>query len=792
MGAVYRATHHIMENVVALKILKPDLAYENEEMVQFFFKEAKNTRLLDHKYIVRVTDADISGDGIAFLIMDWLDGYTLEDELKEKGVIPVDRVAMLLEQISEGLAHAHHAGIIHRDLKPSNIMIVKDQHGRDMVKIVDFGIAKAVNSTIGSSSSRLIGAPYYSPPEQMTVGANIDQRADIYSVGVMLYQLLSGELPFDANTVERLIKQHFTDPPPSLCQNHAGISEEVEKVVFKALAKKPDDRYQTITELASAMRHAADLAIGTLILNCVDEVSGQPVNQAAVYLDGTLTGKTDQKGEWRRALVSKEISLEVSHDAYQPWKSLIHIVPQEDLRVRSPLVLKELGNLMIRTMVAGSESPIMGAEVWINGERAGVTDQSGVAKIKGLTPGDAKVEVVHPDNNYTYAKDIQIVKWQQANWAVTLPSREAKKTTSRGWIPWAAVAGLEFLAIVSLIVVAVWFYRSRELSASAVTPAPTPTPVVTPTPSAKPSPGLLTLKGSPIGQLTTNGSEYYQTALNSDGTRLASIAYKNPVRLWRVESENKISPDIPLENAKSGSVVAISPSGSMVACDSASDNQIHLWRTDDGRLIKSFPGHKDPVVLVRFSADEKSLFSADQEGTVIVWPIEEGKTTTLSRRGQQIMDVSADQTIIVLWTPKDGSIQLWSLLKGGVQLELREHYNDLTSAALSPNGNILALGRANGTIHFWDVRNGSSNGSIEGEKEAGEVGLLLFMPDAEIVAAGFKDGSIRFWQVSDRRPVLSLKHEKVGSLWFSANGKRLVSEGDDGTIRLWQIGSATE
>jgi WD40 repeat protein len=202
--------------------------------------------------------------------------------------------------------------------------------------------------------------------------------------------------------------------------------------------------------------------------------------------------------------------------------------------------------------------------------------------------------------------------------------------------------------------------------------------------------------------------------------------------------------------------------------------------------------------LVRFNADEKSLLSADLNGTVIVWQIDNGKILNELPRpgsGQQIMDVSADQTMLVLWSQTDGSVQLWSLPQRKVLLQLRDHYNDLTSAALSPNGNLLALGSGNGTIRFWDVRDDSLKGSLEGGKEAGEVSLVLFMPgvDAEIVAAGFKDGSIRFWQVSDRRQLVTLKHDKaVGSLSFSANGKLLVSEGDDGTIRFWRIDTATE
>ena len=387
MGAVYRARHVKVQKLVALKILKPDLALEGAPLVRLFFEEAVKAGRLDHPNIIKVTDAELTEDEIAFLVMEWLDGRTLDAELEENGVFPVERAASLLEQICDAVDYAHRQGIIHRDLKPSNIMVCADHRGRETVKILDFGIAKALDSTIGLNS-RVLGAPYYASPEQLTLSASIDHRADIYSLGVTVYQLLTGRLPFNEESIEKVIQQHLSVSPPFLRAERPELSEAVEAVVLRALAKRPGERYQSSVELARAFRQAAVGAPGALELLCADE-AGRPMAGAVVYLDGQYVGQTDALGLWRNgALSPRGYVVEVSRPGYVSLQKEVQVEANGEATFKLYLVEKGSGDLTVRAGVAG-------ARVLLNGSAAGTTDGSGTLFLRDLKPGEVEVEVSH-------------------------------------------------------------------------------------------------------------------------------------------------------------------------------------------------------------------------------------------------------------------------------------------------------------------------------------------------------------------------------------------------------------
>ncbi|HMB26891.1 MAG TPA: serine/threonine-protein kinase, partial [Blastocatellia bacterium] len=207
MSVVYRARHEIGEYVVAVKVLDPELAGD-PKMVSSFLAEARNTAALRHPSIIRINDVDQTEAGWAYLVMEWLDGYTLYDELKEHGPLSVERASRLLDQICAAVEYAHSKNVIHRDLKPGNIMLVAGEQGEpdgEAIRILDFGIAKVLDATLGINT-QVSGTYYYTSPEQLTKGAAIDRRADIYSLGAVLYQMLTGEMPFVADSMPEMIK----------------------------------------------------------------------------------------------------------------------------------------------------------------------------------------------------------------------------------------------------------------------------------------------------------------------------------------------------------------------------------------------------------------------------------------------------------------------------------------------------------------------------------------------------------------------------------------------------------
>lgn len=412
MGVVYRAQHITTEGIVAVKVLKPDLALQNSAMDKYFFEEAKKTVGLNHPYIIKVTDADMTADGTAFLVMEWLDGHTLEEEMRACGKMDLERVTILLEQICEAAAHAHSKGIIHRDLKPGNIMVVRDYKGDEAVKILDFGIAKALTSTMGTTS-RVMGAPYYASPEQLVVSVSIDHRSDIYTLGVILHQLLTGEVPFDADSIEGMIYKHISVPPPAIRQIRPEIPEALEGVILRALAKRPDDRYQSAIEFARAFRQATSLETGSILIECLNTATGADLPGAAIYINGKFSGRTNEEGRWfRKDFSSGAYFVEVDSSQYLRWKKRIHIEPNEEVTVVAELAPRDVGDLIIKTAVAGTE-------VLLDGETIGTTDQSGMLYVPDLPPGQKLVEMRHPKYQ-PIALQVEIIQGQAWNCEVTL------------------------------------------------------------------------------------------------------------------------------------------------------------------------------------------------------------------------------------------------------------------------------------------------------------------------------------------------------------------------------------
>ena len=245
-GAVYRATDKKLGRAVAIKILKPDLKDDVEEMArELFQREALAAGALRHPHIVAVTDVG-EDFGIAYLVMEWLEGRTLEEELRRHLRISLPDTTKILKQITSALQLAHEQNIVHRDIKPSNIHLGKPEE--IFVKVLDFGIAKVTNTTTNAVASRIAGTFAYMPPEQIE-GNLVDARTDIYALGVLLFQMLSGELPFKKESEGQLIQQQIAVTPPRLTDFKPEFSSAIADVIEKALQKNPEDRQQSVVEI---------------------------------------------------------------------------------------------------------------------------------------------------------------------------------------------------------------------------------------------------------------------------------------------------------------------------------------------------------------------------------------------------------------------------------------------------------------------------------------------------------------------------------------------------------------
>ena len=250
MATVYKAHQRKLDRAVAIKIMHQTIA-QDENFLARFEREARIIAKLDHPYIVPIYDYD-SYEGQPYLVMKYIDGRTLKAILRE-GPVPPREVLRIMERVGSALEYAHQKGILHRDIKPSNIMVDE----RDDVYLMDFGLARATQSGESTMSADvMLGTPHYISPEQAQGNKDLDNRTDVYSLGVVLYELVTGRVPFMGDTSYAIIHSQITEKPPSPREINPNIPPTVEAVLLKALAKNRDDRYPSATALVDAYREA--------------------------------------------------------------------------------------------------------------------------------------------------------------------------------------------------------------------------------------------------------------------------------------------------------------------------------------------------------------------------------------------------------------------------------------------------------------------------------------------------------------------------------------------------------
>ncbi|MFP2900733.1 serine/threonine-protein kinase, partial [Corallococcus sp. 4LFB] len=266
MGRVYKAMQAPLDRLVALKVLNPQYSGEGKDpgFQKRFFLEASVTAKLRHPNTVTVIDYGKTEDGIYYIAMEYLEGLTLSQLLTQEGPLPWERALTIGQQVARSLREAHKVGLIHRDLKPANVMILNQEADHDVVKVLDFGLVKSFvgdaamkEDTTLTQAGVILGSPQYMAPEQ---ARNIaDPRSDVYSLGVVLYQVLMGRPPFQAAQSIDVIVKHINDPPPpfhTVWPDHH-VPAEVEALVMKCLAKRPVDRYASMDAVLQGMRTAA-------------------------------------------------------------------------------------------------------------------------------------------------------------------------------------------------------------------------------------------------------------------------------------------------------------------------------------------------------------------------------------------------------------------------------------------------------------------------------------------------------------------------------------------------------
>jgi len=295
MGAVYLAEHMLIGKSVVIKLLRPDLSH-HEEMVARFFNEARAASAIRHPGVIEVFDFGHHSDGRAFIVMEHLDGHSLAHRLRRRGRLGEQEAAAIARSIAGVLASAHAAGVVHRDLKPDNVFLVPDPDASsgERVKVLDFGIAKLEG--IEASKTRtgaVMGTPLYMSPEQARGAGAVDARADLYSLGCVLYHMITGRPPFVADGEGELIAMHLYSEPRPLRELVPAVSPALERVTMALLEKDPSTRTQTADELVEALAPIAGAVAAPILLRDDAQIAPSPsvttpVAPSAAVVDGPL------------------------------------------------------------------------------------------------------------------------------------------------------------------------------------------------------------------------------------------------------------------------------------------------------------------------------------------------------------------------------------------------------------------------------------------------------------------------------------------------------------------------
>src|SRR5205809_610680 len=260
MGVVFNARDERLKREVAVKVLPPELAFREEIRLRFL-REAETAARLSHPHIVPIHSVGEGPDGLVYFVMAYVDGESVAAKLKRRGSLPAEESRRIMQETADALGAAHALGIIHRDVKPDNILL---EGSRGRVVVTDFGIAKALSSTTGpatlTATGVAIGTPHYMSPEQAAGDREIDGRSDIYSLGVVAYQMLTGELPFHAPTVPGILMKHITERAPLITDRRPDLPEDLAACVMRCLEKDPEDRWPT----ADALRRALESRSATM------------------------------------------------------------------------------------------------------------------------------------------------------------------------------------------------------------------------------------------------------------------------------------------------------------------------------------------------------------------------------------------------------------------------------------------------------------------------------------------------------------------------------------------------